>query len=117
MSNSACGYTFLNGIGTAIGDGANNTTLIKNFCNYTNIAATMCRVTSLNGQTDWFLPSIDEAKELYKLKFTGLININGDLISSSQLSDALCFAVNSSNGNSYTASKSSGYNAWQVRRF
>lgn len=116
-SNSACGYTFLNGIGTAIGDGANNTTLIKNFCNYTNIAATMCRVTSLNGQTDWFLPSIDEAKELYKLKFTGLININGDFVSSSQLSDSLCFAVNSSTGNSYTASKSSGYNAWQVRRF
>lgn len=115
--NSTCGYSFLNGIGNAIGDGQGNTTLIKSYCNYTNVAATMCRATSLNGQTDWFLPSVDEAKELYKLKFTNLVNMSYNFITSSQSSNSLCFAINISNGNSYTTDKFNSMSTWQVRRF
>lgn len=115
--NSTCGYSFLNGIGNAIGDGQGNTTLIKSYCNYTNVAATMCRATSLNGQTDWFLPSVDEAKELYKLKFTNLVNMSYNFITSSQSSNSLCFAINVSNGNSYTTDKFNSFTTWQVRRF
>lgn len=115
--NSNCGYSFLSGIGNLIGDGSTNSTLIKNYCNYTNIAATMCKNVSLNGQNDWFLPSLDEAKELYKLKFTNLISISENFITSSQSSNSLCFVINSTTGNSYTADKYNAYKAWQIRRF
>lgn len=115
--NSTCGYSFLNGIGNAIGDGQANTTIIRNYCNYTNVAATMCTATSLNGQTDWFLPSVDEAKELYKLKFTNLINISYNFITSSQSSNSLCFAINKNDGSSYTTDKFTSMSTWQVRRF
>lgn len=114
-----CGYSFISGIGNAIGDGANNTTLIKSNCNYSNIGATMCRATSLNGKTDWFLPSIDEVKELYKLTYPGLINISSGsyLLSSSQSSNTLCFIFKTSNLSAITTDKNYYQTAWQVRRF
>ncbi len=114
-----CGYSFIAGIGNAIGDGYNNTTLIKNNCNYSNIAATMCRATSLNAKTDWFLPSIDELKQMYKLKYTGQIYISSSdyLISSSQSSNSLCFVLNTSDVSAITNDKDYYQTTWQVRRF
>lgn len=114
-----CGYSFIAGIGNAIGDGANNTTLIKSNCNYSNIGATMCRATSLNGKTDWFLPSIDEVKELYKLTYPSLISISSSdyLLSSSQSSNSLCFVLKASDVSAITTDKNYYQTAWQVRRF
>lgn len=117
VSTSCTANTFLNGIQNTIGSGLENSTIIKNFCNYTSVGATMCISTSLNGQTDWFLPSIDEAKELYKLKHTNLVTFGADLLSSSQSSNSLCFTINSVDGSSFTSSKTNSFLAWQVRRF
>jgi hypothetical protein len=57
-------------IGTtdSIGSGKGNTTAIVNGCADAGIAAKLCTAYSLNGYTDWFLPSMEE---LY------LINLNG----------------------------------------
>ena len=120
ISTSCTQNTFLNGIGTQIGTGLENSQVISNFCNYTSVGATMSMSTSLNGQTNWFLPSLDDLKEMYKLKVTNLTNLNSNnytLLSSSQSSNSLCFILNTSNGSVTTTDKINYNTAWQVRRF
>jgi hypothetical protein len=50
---------------TALGTGASNTAAIAAFCAQTNISAKICDTLTLNGYTDWFLPSIDEVQLMY----------------------------------------------------
>ena len=54
--------------GTAIGTGKNNTTKIVQAQRAGNYAAKLCDDLVLNGYNDWYLPSQDELKELYKNK-------------------------------------------------
>lgn len=120
ISTSCTQNTFLSGIGNGIGTGLENSQAIRSFCNYSSVGAAASIVTSLNGQSDWFLPSIDELKEMYKLKFTSLTNMNSStysLLSSSQSSNSLCYVLNTSAGNTNTVDKTSYHTAWQVRRF
>lgn len=123
-SNSS---TFMSNISLEIGTGLENSILIKNSNNYTNIAAAMCVYVSNNNVNDWFLPSINELKELYKLKQAGLIfnpssgtnsYYNKNVLSSSQRDANQCYGINFDNGQEVILGKNEQlYSAWQVRRF
>ena len=62
-----CSSTMISGTQTTVGSGENNTALIVAGCSDANFAAKVCSNLVLGGQSDWFLPSIDELN---------LININ-----------------------------------------
>lgn len=71
-----CTVSLIGGTGTALGTGKQNTTAIMAACNTAGIAARICGDLTLNGYSDWYLPSKDELNKLYISKdivggFTG----------------------------------------------
>jgi hypothetical protein len=119
MWNNCGATTFINGLSNEIGTGLENSNIIKPLCNFTSNAAAMARSNSLNGLNDWFLPSLEELKLLYKAKYAGVISYNGfyTLISSSQQTNSVNYGVDFSNGATVGMNKNSAGRIWQVRRF
>ena len=62
-----CFGTLVSGTGTAVGTGKANTAAIKATCG-AGTAAQVAANYSLNGFTDWYLPSKDELNLLYAQK-------------------------------------------------
>lgn len=69
-----CGGSWVSSTSTNLGTGQSNTTNIVNVCATAGIAARLCNDSTLNGYSDWYLPSRDELA----LAFTvGVINEGG----------------------------------------
>ena len=121
----SCNNNFISGISNEIGTGLENSHLIKNVCNFSDVAAAVALDKTYNNQNSgsWFVPSIEELKQLYKLKVAGVFNFSGvgSLLSSSQSSATECFAISVNGSNpgipSIDIKTSASYNAWPVRRF
>jgi len=73
--------TVISGLGTAIGTGSSNSATTATSCTSMSErdAAEFVRGKTIGGKTDWFLPSRDEALEIYTQRsvFTGVYAING----------------------------------------
>jgi hypothetical protein len=104
-----------------IGTGESNTNQIISVCATSGISARLCDQLTLNGYSDWFLPSLDELSEMYtKLAADGLGNFANHTYWSSTQADAnQAFTVNMNNGNQGTHSKGSTSNRYTraMRRF
>lgn len=126
--NWSCNTNFISGISNEIGTGKENSHAIKNVCNFSNVASAVCLDMTYNGQSaaTWFIPSINELKELYKMKVSGVINFGTGTItlgSSSQSSNTQYFVIPFSDGAPGTNGtvqlylKQSSTAAWPIRRF
>jgi hypothetical protein len=60
-----CDTTNISGTLEAIGAGPANTALIIAGCDQAGISARICDQLTLNGYSDWFLPSLDELSQMY----------------------------------------------------
>jgi hypothetical protein len=97
-----CDGTIISGAdGTAIGTGNQNTIDIVNGCSTAGIAAKLCNELTLDGYSDWYLPSKDELNKLYINKV--LIGGFSSLFywSSSEASASTAWGQNFSYGGQY----------------
>ena len=97
-----CHGTNINGTLTLLGTGQANTNQILSGCSARPIAASICDNLVLNGYSDWYLPSINEAQLMYSNLF--LQNIGGftngvRYWSSSQVNTNHAWGLNFANGN------------------
>jgi len=84
---------------TSIGAGKNNTTLILE-ADPTAPAALACVSYNGGGKNDWFLPSIDELLELYKLRNSLGLTASYRLWSSTQIASPTLFGFSTTSGGS-----------------
>ncbi|MEI6877064.1 MAG: hypothetical protein WCL50_18270 [Spirochaetota bacterium] len=103
-----------------VGTGKANTEAIIAAQGSGNYAATLCKNVSINGFSDWFLPSVDELNLMYKnLKKSGLGELGeGWLWSSSQDIDyGVAWLRSFSDGVPHPAFKNQKYSVRACRAF
>jgi hypothetical protein len=64
-----CYLTLIGGTSCDMGTGMENTIAIVNGCSDSHIAARICNDLVLNGFSDWYLPSRDEARDMYPYQY------------------------------------------------
>lgn len=122
LSSSSFGCGLPMSTSTAVGTGLSNTNSILNTCPNVNIytsPAAACKAASINGFTDWFLPSRDELSLMYSnLKVNNIGNFGCNKYwSSSQYSGYLIWAVFFCGGAQFYDYTYQNYYVRPVRRF
>lgn len=111
---------------TAIGTGQTNTTAMMNQANYAGGAAQVADDYSVtdNGVTynDWFLPSLEELKEMYSQKNSieaaaGVTPFGANYWSSSEHNSSKAKSVDMSSGNDSNTNKNTQRNVRAIRTF
>jgi len=109
-----CNGTSISGAdGTAIGTGKQNTLDIVSGCSDTDSAAYMCDDATIEGFTDWYLPSIDELEEMYDNKAIIGGFANNNYWSSSEVSSGDAWRTNFYSG--YISTFGKEYASLKVR--
>jgi hypothetical protein len=110
-------------------DGLNNSNAIVGEAGHTNSAAALCLNSSNGGQSDWYLPSIDELSLLWNSRFNvnkSLSTIGGATVflvfmnnywSSTEYISTNAFTFIFGNGNTSNTNKTSTYRVRAVRAF
>jgi len=119
------GTSIAGAIGTAIGTGAANTTAIEAACVTTGTAADLCANLTLNGYSDWFLPSKYELIEIYNNRIAinttaannGGTNFTSIYWSSTEGSSNSAWNYNFNNGYSDSNYKFYTYRVLAIRAF
>jgi Protein of unknown function (DUF1566) len=112
-----CSGTLISGTGTAIGTGQGNTAAIVAGCGTAGIAARICDTLTLNGHTDWFLPSQEELNQMYihKNEIGGFADYG--YWSSSESSADNAWGQGLGTGPQFVALKSSTFKVRAIRAF
>lgn len=102
-----------------IGSGNSNTNQIVSKQGAGSYAAKICFDLTLNGYSDWYLPSRDELNLMYtNLKFRNIGGFaNQEYWSSSEISSSSAYSKSFTNGLSLTSSKSNLFRVRAVRSF
>ena len=110
--------------GTDVGTGAANTLDILNFCPESPIAADVAIFYTLNGFSDWFLPSRDELELMYQNIGQGRLSIgnvggftNSPYWSSTEVSDVQAYSRNFSTGILGVSRKTDSFGVRAIRAF
>ena len=117
-----CNGTSIPGTQHTIGSGETNTSLIVAGCNEASFAAKLCNDLVSGGQSDWFLPSIDELNLMYKNLHTnnqGNFNPSAYYWSSTEGGPNFAWVFGFSSGDAYYggAKDHTGNNLRAVRAF
>lgn len=117
-----CQGTSTGASGTAIGTGKQNTLDIVANCSDTNGAAYLCNNLTLNGYSDWYLPSNDETYQFYVNKSTleavsGFENFSGGFWTSSEHTSTFAKYIFPSNGSGGNISKQSLLKVRPIRSY
>ena len=112
-----CFPTSIPGTSTALGTGQANTTAIIAGCITAGIAAQLCNALTLNGYSDWFLPSRDELNQMYLQKTVIGGFANYAYWSSSEWADGAAWGQYFPNGSQTSYYKSNPYYVRAVRAF
>ena len=132
LDNLSTSQSWSNVTITAIGstaqstwDGLTNSNAIVSQVGHTNSASKLCLDSTLNGQTDWYLPSVDEFFKIrvnrYEvsqgLELAGGTNLLGTFWASTEFSSTNAFIIDFSTLDINSATKGLGYRVRAIRKF
>jgi len=103
--------------GTAIGTGEQNTIDIVNNCGQTYRAAAICANLTLNGYSDWFLPSQNELLKIHQVFGNNGLNTSGTYWSSTQYNILNAYGLDFNTGNGGSSTKNNTFNVRAIRAF
>lgn len=132
LNNLSTSQNWSNVTSTAIGstaqstwDGLTNSNAIVSQVGHTNSASKLCLDSTLDGQIDWYLPTVDEFLKIrvnrYEvaqgLELAGGTNLLNTFWSSTEFSSTNAFIVDFSTLDINSASKGLGYRVRAIRKF